>query len=180
MVALQSSSNEFLRHFWSAVLPPRAGDISFAAKASPAQKAARAQKMASYLERTHERVHHLLENVADEMAGDTARVAIVSLHVIINNSIIHPQRLCNPWLGPWKMPLHITKNAQCKMEMQGTYQVSVQYGIKALGRQVANFHSRQKSAFFETPPFCHHSRSEKGLSEVDLKKAVRAFGGDVT
>lgn len=56
MTSLVTTTNEFLRQFWFAVLPPQAGDISYAARMPPEQKAAKAQKMISYLAKTNERV----------------------------------------------------------------------------------------------------------------------------
>lgn len=53
----ESGSNEFLRHFWSAVLPPRQNDYSASAKGTPARKAAKAQKMIGYLQKTHRGEH---------------------------------------------------------------------------------------------------------------------------
>lgn len=59
-----TTSNEFLRQFWFAVLPPQSGDISFAARMSPEEKAAKAQRMISYLSRTEERVQALAKQAA--------------------------------------------------------------------------------------------------------------------
>ena len=56
MISCQASANEFLRHFWSAVLPARPDDISASAMATPLQKAGKAQRMVGYLEKTQERV----------------------------------------------------------------------------------------------------------------------------
>jgi transcription initiation factor TFIIH subunit 1 len=79
MISLQSTSNEFLRHFWSSVLPPRAGDISFTAKATPVQKAARAQKMISYLEKTPDRLEQILDDASEQMQVDPERIRAVRL-----------------------------------------------------------------------------------------------------
>lgn len=57
MISCQASANEFLRHFWSAVLPAPMGDISAAAMATPQQKAAKASRMIEYLRKTQERVN---------------------------------------------------------------------------------------------------------------------------
>jgi transcription initiation factor TFIIH subunit 1 len=77
MVSLQSSSNEFLRHFWAAIVPPREGDITFAAKATAAQKAARAKKMIGYLEKTAERVDQVVEDAQGDKSVDPERVKAV-------------------------------------------------------------------------------------------------------
>ena len=76
MTSCQSAANEFLRQFWSAVLPAKAFDITVAAHATPAQKAARAQKMIGYLERTEERVRGVLSE-AQSANVDPQRVRFV-------------------------------------------------------------------------------------------------------
>lgn len=56
MISCQASANEFLRHFWSAVLPAQTGDISASAMANPQQRAAKATRMIEYLHKTQERI----------------------------------------------------------------------------------------------------------------------------
>lgn len=56
MISCQASANEFLRHFWSAVLPAQTGDISASAMANPQQRAAKATRMIEYLQKTQERI----------------------------------------------------------------------------------------------------------------------------
>ncbi|KAI5476432.1 RNA polymerase II transcription factor b subunit 1 [Pseudohyphozyma bogoriensis] len=63
---IQASSNELLRQFWSAVLPPKANDISAAAMATPKEKAAKAERMKKYLETTEDRVAVVLKGVPGE------------------------------------------------------------------------------------------------------------------
>lgn len=57
---VQSASKEFLRQFWSAVLPPKTNDISASALSTPAQKAAKAERMKSYLDNMQERIQTIL------------------------------------------------------------------------------------------------------------------------
>lgn len=64
MASLVTTANEFLRQFWFAVLPPQAGDISFAARMPPEQKAAKAQKMITYLSKTEDRVSSLVKSAS--------------------------------------------------------------------------------------------------------------------
>jgi hypothetical protein len=78
MVSCQAAANEFLRHFWSSVLPPRPGDISAAAMATPVQKAAKAQRMLSYLEKTGERVNLVMQK-ATQQKVDAMRVKQVGV-----------------------------------------------------------------------------------------------------
>lgn len=66
LTSLHSATNEFLRHFWSAVLPPRSNDISASASASPQQKAAKAQRMLGFLEKTGERIQAVKELMRKE------------------------------------------------------------------------------------------------------------------
>jgi transcription initiation factor TFIIH subunit 1 len=73
MVSCQAAANEFLRHFWTSVLPPRPGDISAAAMATPAQRAAKAQRMMTYMEKTAERVAVVVQK-AKQQKVDAARV----------------------------------------------------------------------------------------------------------
>lgn len=73
MISCQASANEFLRHFWSAVLPARTDDISASAMATPQQKAGKAQRMVTYLEKTQERVDTV---VADAKKIGTDDVAV--------------------------------------------------------------------------------------------------------
>lgn len=55
MTTCQTAANEFLRQFWLAIYPP-ASDSQTPSIATPAQKMAKAAKMAGYLGKTHEKV----------------------------------------------------------------------------------------------------------------------------
>ena len=92
MISCQAAANEFLRHYWSAVLPPRADDISAAAMATPQQKAAKAQRMVEYLEKTQLRVDTVVadaqqpQNSADHVA---VREALQPCLLAVNRAIDH-------------------------------------------------------------------------------------------
>lgn len=70
MLSCQASANEFLRHFWSAILPSNPADFGYSASsmASPAQKAGKAIRMIEYLEKTQERVDTIV-NQAKTVPG---------------------------------------------------------------------------------------------------------------
>ncbi|KAL1743376.1 hypothetical protein HDZ31DRAFT_83465 [Schizophyllum fasciatum] len=74
MASCQTAANEFLRQFWGA-LYPRAGDQSAPTSANPAQRAAKAAKMAGFLARTPEKVDALVRQ-AEEMGADAKRVRV--------------------------------------------------------------------------------------------------------
>ena len=61
LVSLQASTNEYLRLFWSAVLPPKAGDTSAMALATPTMKAAKAERMIGYLGAQEEKMVALVQ-----------------------------------------------------------------------------------------------------------------------
>lgn len=76
MTTCQTAANEFLRQFWSAVYPP-AHDQQFVSIATPAQRAAKAAKMISYLGKTADKVAAIVH--AARTAGlDEARVRMES------------------------------------------------------------------------------------------------------
>ncbi|GAA6063087.1 hypothetical protein JCM10212_005150 [Sporobolomyces blumeae] len=54
--SISTTSLEFLRHFWSAILPPKPNDTSAFALAPPRERAARAEKFKGYLEKSRARV----------------------------------------------------------------------------------------------------------------------------
>ncbi|OCB85697.1 hypothetical protein A7U60_g7348 [Sanghuangporus baumii] len=59
MRTCQTAANEFLRQFWSSVVPASGeGPMS---SASPAQKAAKAARMAGYLVKTPEKIQAIIE-----------------------------------------------------------------------------------------------------------------------
>jgi len=77
MRTCQTAANEFLRQFWSAIYPP-AGE-TLVGSTTPAQKTAKATRMAGYLTKTPEKVAAIIR--AAEMAGagaDRGRVQTVS------------------------------------------------------------------------------------------------------
>ncbi|KAI0318258.1 hypothetical protein OF83DRAFT_1057189 [Amylostereum chailletii] len=53
MRTCQTAANEFLRQFWSSIYPPTSASLVLQ---TPAQKAAKAARMAGYLAKTHEKV----------------------------------------------------------------------------------------------------------------------------
>ncbi|KAF8520410.1 hypothetical protein BU17DRAFT_65427 [Hysterangium stoloniferum] len=65
MRSCQTAGNEFLRQFWSTIFPP-ASDTQTLASASPAQKAAKADRMADYLLRTPAKVDALVHAARQE------------------------------------------------------------------------------------------------------------------
>ncbi|GAA5826603.1 hypothetical protein JCM5353_008925 [Sporobolomyces roseus] len=54
--SISTTTLEFLRHFWSAILPPKPNDISPFATAPAKERAERAKKFKEYLEKSRERV----------------------------------------------------------------------------------------------------------------------------
>lgn len=76
MTTCQTAANEFLRQFWLAFHPP-ANESQTLSVVTPAQKAAKAAKMVSYLSKTHEKVEALV-GVAHREGVDPARVQVVS------------------------------------------------------------------------------------------------------
>lgn len=76
MTTCQTAANEFLRQFWLATYP-QAGDIPAVASATPAQRATKAAKMISYISKTPEKVHALVQ-VAQQHGIDPTRVEAVS------------------------------------------------------------------------------------------------------
>jgi len=75
MRTCQTAANEFLRQFWSAIYPP-AGE-TLVGPTTPAQKTAKATRMAGYLTKTPEKVAAIIK--AAEMAGaDRGRVQTVN------------------------------------------------------------------------------------------------------
>ncbi|KAL1728800.1 hypothetical protein EV714DRAFT_274260 [Schizophyllum commune] len=81
MASCQTAANEFLRQFWGS-LYPRAGDQPAAGNPNPAQRAAKAAKMANFLARTPEKVDALVRQ-AEEMGADAKRVR-VALQPVLN------------------------------------------------------------------------------------------------
>jgi transcription initiation factor TFIIH subunit 1 len=74
MSTCQTAANEFLRQFWSAICPPPGETLG--GPTTPAQKSAKATRMAGYLTKTPEKVAAIIR--AAEMAGvDRGRVQTV-------------------------------------------------------------------------------------------------------
>jgi transcription initiation factor TFIIH subunit 1 len=81
MRSCHNAATEFLRQYWSAVLPTAAGALGAGTpSASPAMKAARAAKMAGYLQSTEGKVMAVI-NTAILAGVDPARIRTVSLDV---------------------------------------------------------------------------------------------------
>lgn len=76
MLSCQASANEFLRHFWSAILPSNPADFGYSASsmASPAQKAGKAIRMIEYLEKTQERVDTVVKQAESTQGADSLAV----------------------------------------------------------------------------------------------------------
>ena len=75
MRTCQTAANEFLRQFWSAIYPPPS-DLQTVSSSTPAQKAAKAAKMAGYLAKTPEKVNAIVETA--RAAGiDAAKIEVV-------------------------------------------------------------------------------------------------------
>ena len=75
MAATQTATNEFLRQFWLAIYPPPT-DLPAAGAPNAAQKAAKAAKMAGYLERTAEKVDGLRQG-AHSLGVDPGKIYTV-------------------------------------------------------------------------------------------------------
>ncbi|TDL25910.1 hypothetical protein BD410DRAFT_783894, partial [Rickenella mellea] len=74
MTTCQTAANEFLRQFWSSVYPPPS-ELQTIAVSTPAQKAAKATKMAGYLMKTREKVDALVK-AAQKADVDPTRVEV--------------------------------------------------------------------------------------------------------
>lgn len=72
MLSAQTSTNEFLRHFWSAMLPPNPNDYSAAALSTPMQKANKVNRMLGYLEKSKERVDSIVKEAEGKGADPVA------------------------------------------------------------------------------------------------------------
>ena len=75
MTTCQTAANEFLRQFWLSIYPSTMEGQTLLA-ATPAQKAAKAAKMAGYLAKTHEKVEALVHSAPQE-GVEPARVQVV-------------------------------------------------------------------------------------------------------
>ncbi|GAA5988214.1 hypothetical protein JCM10908_002115 [Rhodotorula pacifica] len=64
--SLSTTTFEFLRHFWSSLLPPKPNDTSIFALAPPKERAQRVEKFRGYLEKSRERVDRAMEDASKE------------------------------------------------------------------------------------------------------------------
>lgn len=81
MLTVQSSSNEFLRQFWFAVLPARPVEPgSTTVVLTVQQKAAKAERMKGYLTKMEDKVSILFQQ-AEEKGIDLVRVEAVRLSI---------------------------------------------------------------------------------------------------
>ncbi|KIJ68000.1 hypothetical protein HYDPIDRAFT_107564 [Hydnomerulius pinastri MD-312] len=78
LTTCQTAANEFLRQFWTSIYPPLSDTTASSASAStPAQRNAKAAKMAGYLGKTHEKVHALVRAAGVEgVEGRRVEVAM--------------------------------------------------------------------------------------------------------
>ncbi|EPQ57316.1 hypothetical protein GLOTRDRAFT_115299 [Gloeophyllum trabeum ATCC 11539] len=87
MRTCQTAANEFLRQFWSSVYPPLS-DLQSANPPTPAQKAAKAAKMAGYLAKTHEKVEALVRTAhAEGIDPERVRVAMKPLTDAVDQAL---------------------------------------------------------------------------------------------
>ncbi|GAA5885857.1 hypothetical protein JCM5296_000167 [Sporobolomyces johnsonii] len=88
--SISSTSLEFLRHFWSAVLPPKPNDLSAFALAPPKERAARAEKFKGYLEKSRERIEKAVGDAraeGDEM-GRRVEAALLPIGEAIEAAVL--------------------------------------------------------------------------------------------
>lgn len=65
VISTHSTTHEFLRHYWSAILPNSAStNTNNTRKLNPEEKAMKAQRMIGFLDRTSARVESLIEEAA--------------------------------------------------------------------------------------------------------------------
>ncbi|TFY71942.1 hypothetical protein EVG20_g1057 [Dentipellis fragilis] len=81
MRTCQTAANEFLRQFWSSIYPS-AAELQSLAPATPAQKAAKASRMASYLGKTSEKVMAIV--IAAQSAGVDPRKVEIGMKPILD------------------------------------------------------------------------------------------------
>lgn len=77
MKSCQVATNEFLRLYWSSVYPP-VTESQTIATATPAQRAAKATKMISYIAQTPEKVN-VMKRLAEQSGIDPTRIETVSV-----------------------------------------------------------------------------------------------------
>lgn len=84
--SISTTTLEFLRHFWSAILPPKPNDTSAFASASPKERAERAKKFKEYLEKSRERVGKALIDAKGDGEELGKRVEAVRTLLSLMNS----------------------------------------------------------------------------------------------
>lgn len=77
MKSCQVATNEFLRLYWSSVYPP-VTESQTIATATPAQRAAKATKMISYIAQTPDKVN-VMKRLAEQSGIDPTRIETVSV-----------------------------------------------------------------------------------------------------
>lgn len=68
--SLSTTTFEFLRHFWSSLLPPKPNDQSAFALAPPKDRALRVEKFKAYLEKSRERVDRAMDDARRDGGSD--------------------------------------------------------------------------------------------------------------
>ena len=149
MTSCQTSANEFLRHFWSAILPARQGDFSAIAKATPVQKASRAAKMIGYLAKTDDRVALVLKEAA--MAGqDLDRIRFVRgdgfatlklntrLCLLISIGYATDIECCTSRNGVLRIAYYLTGNANFQSDIASLpiYTLSILFSLSKQNTQI--------------------------------------------
>ncbi|KAH7911986.1 hypothetical protein BJ138DRAFT_1125597 [Hygrophoropsis aurantiaca] len=87
LTTCQTAANEFLRQFWTAIYPPST-ELQTVAVATPAQKAIKAAKMASYLSKTGEKVAALVRAAQLEgVDGNRIEVAMKPILDAVNHAL---------------------------------------------------------------------------------------------
>ncbi|GAA5871528.1 hypothetical protein JCM16303_000784 [Sporobolomyces ruberrimus] len=84
--SISTTTLEFLRHFWSSILPPKPNDVSAFAMAPAKERAARAEKFKGYLEKSRERIRKALEDaeVGEGGRGEVRKRVEAALEPISN------------------------------------------------------------------------------------------------
>jgi transcription initiation factor TFIIH subunit 1 len=85
MKSCQIATNEFLRQYWSSVYPPAAESQTIMI-AAPAQRAAKATKMISYIVQTPEKVN-VMKRLAEQSGIDPTRIETVTIAYLSSLSL---------------------------------------------------------------------------------------------
>ena len=75
MTTCQTAANEFLRQFWSSIYTPTSEGRSLA-QSTPAQRQAKAKKMAGYLAKTPEKIDAIVRTARNRNV-DVQKVEVV-------------------------------------------------------------------------------------------------------